>query len=61
MEGLTDRVRRGEFRPSDTGLFWHTGGIPALFGYARELVGPEGAAGGPGRPAPIPPEAVPGA
>lgn len=37
MGGLIDLIRRGEFRPSDNVLFWHTGGIPALFGYAREL------------------------
>ena len=38
MGGLIDMIRSKEFSPGDTVLFWHTGGIPALFGYARELV-----------------------
>ncbi len=29
--GLIDLTRRGFFAPTDTVLFWHTGGTPALF------------------------------
>jgi 1-aminocyclopropane-1-carboxylate deaminase/D-cysteine desulfhydrase-like pyridoxal-dependent ACC family enzyme len=29
--GLIDLIRRGFFTPSETVLFWHTGGTPALF------------------------------
>jgi 1-aminocyclopropane-1-carboxylate deaminase/D-cysteine desulfhydrase-like pyridoxal-dependent ACC family enzyme len=35
--GLVDLVRRGEIRPGERILFWHTGGAPALFPYAAEL------------------------
>jgi len=35
--GLLDRIRRGAFEPGQNILFWHTGGMPALFAYAREL------------------------
>lgn len=31
MAGLISYVREGRFRESDTVLFWHTGGQPALF------------------------------
>ena len=31
MAGLIARMREGAFRPSDTVLFWHTGGQVALF------------------------------
>ena len=34
---LVDLIRKGRFKSSDTILFWHTGGSPALFAYAREL------------------------
>ena len=37
MAGLLDLVRRGEIGAQETVLFWHTGGIPALFAYGREL------------------------
>ncbi len=37
MGGLMDMIGQGEFRRSDTVLFWHTGGLPALFSYAEEL------------------------
>jgi L-cysteate sulfo-lyase len=37
MAGLMDMIRRGEIRANETVLFWHTGGIPALFAYAEEL------------------------
>ena len=35
--GLIHLIRRGTFRPEETVLFWHTGGAPALFAYARDL------------------------
>ncbi|MCR4407870.1 MAG: D-cysteine desulfhydrase family protein [Anaerolineae bacterium] len=38
MAGLIDLVRRGVYRPDETIVFWHTGGIPALFAYRHELV-----------------------
>jgi len=38
MGGLIDMIRNKEFISSDTVLFWHTGGTPALFQYARELM-----------------------
>jgi L-cysteate sulfo-lyase len=41
MAGLIDMVRTGRFKPKDRVLFWHTGGVPALFAY-REIF--EGAA-----------------
>lgn len=31
MGGLLDLIRRGQFNPQQTILFWHTGGQPALF------------------------------
>lgn len=37
MGGLIDMIRNKEFSSGDTVLFWHTGGTPALFAYAREL------------------------
>ncbi len=39
MGGLIDMIRRGVFRKDETVLFWHTGGVPALFAYAEELLG----------------------
>ena len=38
--GLVDMIRRRLFSPSDTILFWHTGGAPALFAYAADLSDP---------------------
>ncbi|MDQ7841287.1 MAG: D-cysteine desulfhydrase family protein [bacterium] len=37
MAGLVDMVRRGQFGPDQTIVFWHTGGQPALFAYAGWL------------------------
>jgi len=39
--GLIDFIRKGFFSPDETVLFWHTGGIPALFAepYASALRG----------------------
>lgn len=34
---LVDLIRKGRFKRDETVLFWHTGGAPALFAYAREL------------------------
>jgi D-cysteine desulfhydrase len=36
--GLLNLIRQGNFRRDETVLFWHTGGAPALFAYARELL-----------------------
>lgn len=38
MAGLLDLARRGEIRKDETVLFWHTGGSPALYAYAEELL-----------------------
>jgi len=35
--GLIDLIRKGTFRRDETVLFWHTGGMPALFAYADHL------------------------
>jgi L-cysteate sulfo-lyase len=40
MGGMVDMIRKGRFSPEDTVLFWHTGGSPALFAYAANLVYP---------------------
>ena len=40
LAGLIDLVRKGEFSRQETVLFWHTGGIPALFAYADQLLKP---------------------
>ena len=37
MGALIDMIRRGELSRSDTVIFWHTGGIPAIFEHEREL------------------------
>jgi D-cysteine desulfhydrase len=37
MGALVDLVRRKAFSRTDTVLFWHTGGIPALFEHARDF------------------------
>jgi D-cysteine desulfhydrase family pyridoxal phosphate-dependent enzyme len=37
MAGMIDMVRRGEFAPDQTVIFWHTGGQPAVFAYAGWL------------------------
>jgi D-cysteine desulfhydrase family pyridoxal phosphate-dependent enzyme len=38
MGALIDLVRKKAFRPDETVLFWHTGGAPALFAYAQDLI-----------------------
>lgn len=35
---LIDQIRRGVFKRGETVLFWHTGGAPALFAYASDLI-----------------------
>ena len=35
---LLDLIRKGTFKRGETVLFLHTGGAPALFAYARELI-----------------------
>lgn len=37
MGGLLDMIRRQRFPSDQNILFWHTGGTPALFAYARDL------------------------
>ncbi len=36
--GLLGMIERGQIRSSDQVLFWHTGGLPALFAYADHVV-----------------------
>jgi D-cysteine desulfhydrase len=38
MGALLDLIRKKAFRSDETVLFWHTGGAPALFAYAKDLV-----------------------
>jgi len=38
IAGLIDLIRQGTFGAGDRVLFWHTGGMPALFAYAAELL-----------------------
>ncbi len=38
MGGLIDMIRRGLIDPDETVLFWHTGGMPAVFYYVNALV-----------------------
>lgn len=38
MGGLLDMIERGELSPEHSVLFWHTGGLPALFPYAEDLI-----------------------
>jgi D-cysteine desulfhydrase family pyridoxal phosphate-dependent enzyme len=37
MGALIEMVRKGEFASSDTVLFWHTGGLPAVFTHAKDI------------------------
>ena len=36
--GLIDLIRRGMIGKDETILFWHTGGVPALWAYSEELL-----------------------
>ncbi|NLG51089.1 MAG: D-cysteine desulfhydrase family protein [Chloroflexi bacterium] len=38
MAGLIDLIRQGAFQRDQTVLFWHTGGTPALYAYAHDLL-----------------------
>jgi D-cysteine desulfhydrase len=38
MGALIDLIRQKAFRADETVLFWHTGGAPALFAYAKDLI-----------------------
>ena len=38
MGGLIDMIRRGLIGSDETVLFWHTGGMPAVFSYVDALV-----------------------
>jgi len=38
MAALTDLIRKKASRSDETVLFWHTGGAPALFAYAKDLI-----------------------
>lgn len=38
MGGLIDMINLGKFDNNDNVLFWHTGGSPALFAYADQLI-----------------------
>jgi D-cysteine desulfhydrase len=35
---LVDLIRKGVFKKDETVLFWHTGGAPALFAYAKDVL-----------------------
>lgn len=38
MAGLMEMVRQGRFKKDDNVVFFHTGGVPALFPYKKDLV-----------------------
>jgi L-cysteate sulfo-lyase len=38
MGALIDLIRKKAFQSDETVLFWHTGGAPALFAYAKDLI-----------------------
>jgi D-cysteine desulfhydrase len=38
LRSVVDQIRKGVFKRGETILFWHTGGAPALFAYAKDLV-----------------------
>jgi D-cysteine desulfhydrase family pyridoxal phosphate-dependent enzyme len=38
MAGLVGLIRKGEMGSDEAVLFWHTGGTPALFAYAADLL-----------------------
>ena len=39
MAGFIDFIKKGYFKSTDTIVFVHTGGVPALFAYDREIAG----------------------
>ena len=38
MAGMIDQIRKGIIRKNETVVFIHTGGLPALFAYAEDLM-----------------------
>jgi D-cysteine desulfhydrase len=44
MAGLIGQARKGFFKPGENLLFLHTGGLPSLHAYEREVLGKAGAA-----------------
>jgi D-cysteine desulfhydrase len=36
--GMFDLIRKGEIGSGERVLFWHTGGAPALYAYAEDLL-----------------------
>ena len=38
MGALIDLIKKGRFKKDETVLFWHTGGLPALFAKKDELL-----------------------
>jgi D-cysteine desulfhydrase family pyridoxal phosphate-dependent enzyme len=36
--GMLEMIRRNEIAPSESVLFWHTGGIPAIWAYGKEIL-----------------------
>ncbi|MFC1912525.1 D-cysteine desulfhydrase family protein [Chloroflexota bacterium] len=39
MAGFIDFIKKGYFKSTDTAVFIHTGGVPALFAYDKEIAG----------------------
>ncbi len=37
LSGFVDQIRRGRYFPGQPVIFWHTGGVPALFVYTQEF------------------------
>lgn len=37
LAGLLDLIAQGQFGETETVVFWHTGGLPAIFAYEEEL------------------------
>ena len=37
MSGLMRMIRQGELEPGQTVVFWHTGGLPAIFRFAEAI------------------------
>jgi L-cysteate sulfo-lyase len=38
LAGLIDLIRRARYAPTETILFWHTGGVTGLFAHATEML-----------------------
>jgi 1-aminocyclopropane-1-carboxylate deaminase/D-cysteine desulfhydrase-like pyridoxal-dependent ACC family enzyme len=37
MAALIDQIQQKKIKSSDTVIFYHTGGIPAIFAHSKEL------------------------